>query len=407
MTLRFIAAASAVVLAVPVMAAEPDTDARIAALQQQIDELRNAQQAPSTPSSANAFNPAISLILMGTYSDSSIDPDAFALPGFMVTEEGAPASQGFSLGESEMTLSASVDDQWYAQTTVAFEEADGSSEVSVEEAYIESTALPDGFTLKMGRFLSDIGYLNHHHSHTDNFLDRPFVYRSFIDHGYGDNGVQLRYLLPTDFYVELGGEYLRGDGYPAQGASHDGRGAYTLFAHVGGDVGVSSSWLAGLSQLNASTEAGDDGFTGDLKLTIADLTWKWAPNGNRKQGELVARTEWFAEDRDGSWQAIDGNASSDWNSRRRGGYAEATYKWPSGWLAGLRVDRVTGDAGAPAPFASGDSSDGYSLVLGLQHTEFSLLRGQLSVFDGPDGDREHSVALQYVVAIGAHGAHKF
>lgn len=388
-------------------ASAADTDARIEALQQQIDALRSAQQAPVAQSSNNAFNPAISLFLVGTYSDTSSDPEAFELPGFMVTEEGGLKDQGFSLGESEMAISANVDDYWYAQATLAFELEDGESEIAVEEAYIESLALPDGFILKMGRFLSNIGYLNQHHAHTDNFLDRPFVYRTFIDHGYGDNGVQLRYLMPTDWYLEFGAEYLRGDGYPAQGAAHDGRGVYTLSAHFGGDVGVSHSWLAGVSQLNAETEGGDDGFTGDLKLTIADLTWKWAPNGNRKLGELVARSEWFREDRDGSWDADDGSASSDWHSQRSGGYAEATYRWSSGWLAGLRVDHLKGDADAPAPFASARSNDGYSLVFGLKRTEFSLLRAQLSRFDGPDGDAEHSFTLQYQVAIGAHGAHKF
>jgi hypothetical protein len=381
-------------------------EAQLAALQTQIDELRTAQN-PNAPSAANGFNPAISLILSGGFNESSLNPDNVSLPGFALTGEGGAPAQGFVLGESELTLSASVDDHWYAQTTLAFAEEDGSSEVSVEESFIQSTALPDGLTLKMGRFLSNIGYLNSHHAHTDTFIDRPYVYRTFVDHSYGDDGVQLRYLLPTDTYAEVGGEYLRGDGFPAAGAAHDGRGVYTLFAHVGGDVGYASSWLAGFSQLKARSIGADDGFSGDITLHIADFTWKWAPGGNRQLGGVVARAEWFAEKRDGSWANEDGSAVSAWQTQRSGGYAEASYRWPAGWLAGLRMDSITGDKQAPAPYASGVTSTGMSVVAGLQHTEFSLLRAQLSVFENPAGGKDHGISLQYMVALGAHGAHQF
>ncbi|MCP5336036.1 MAG: hypothetical protein H7A08_10160, partial [Oceanospirillaceae bacterium] len=44
--------------------------AQLDALQQQIDELRSAQQTPPQ-SAANAFNPAISLILSGGFNEAS------------------------------------------------------------------------------------------------------------------------------------------------------------------------------------------------------------------------------------------------------------------------------------------------------------------------------------------------
>lgn len=385
---------------------DADVDARLSALQQQIDELRTAQNVPAQ-SAANAFNPAVSLILSGGFNLAAQAPQHFSLPGFALGDESGPAQQGFSLGESELTLSANVDDQWYAQTTLAFAEEDGASTVAVEEAYIQSSALPAGLSLKMGRFLSNLGYLNSHHAHTDTFIERPLVYRSFVDQAYADDGVQLRYLLPTEAYAEVGGEYLRGDGFPAAGAAHDGRGAYTWFVHTGGDAGLESSWLAGVSQFNGRSIEGHDGFSGDVTLNIADFTWKWSPGGNRKMGGIVARSEVFAEKRSGIWQAEDGSSRADWQSRRHGGYAEASYQWPSGWLAGLRLDRLQGDKNAPAPYASGVVNKGWSLVGGVKHTEFSQLRGQFSVLDNGNAEKERSFSLQYMVALGAHAAHQF
>lgn len=383
-----------------------DVTAQLAALQQQIDELRSAQQTPPQ-SAANAFNPAVSLILSGGFNEASQNPDAFNLPGFALGGESGAPDKGFSLGESELTLSASVDDQWFGQITLAFGEEDGEGEVAVEEAFIQSTALPAGLNLKMGRFLSGIAYLNGRHAHTDTFIDRPYVYRAFIQQSYADDGVQLKYLLPTDSYIEVGAEYLRGDSFPSAGAAHDGRGAYSWFAHTGGDVGAGASWLAGFSQLRGRSVEGEDGFSGDVILNIADFTWKWSPGGNRKMGGIVVRSELFAEKRDGNWLAEDESSSEQWHTRRQGGYAEASYQWSNGWLLGLRTDRLRGDKNAPTPYASDALNKGLSLVTGLKHTEFSQLRAQFSAFDHSTGETEHAIGMQYMVALGAHGAHSF
>ena len=54
--------------------------------------------------SASAFNPAISLVLAGSYANLSRDPATYRLQGFIPSGgEVGPGSRGFNLGESELS----------------------------------------------------------------------------------------------------------------------------------------------------------------------------------------------------------------------------------------------------------------------------------------------------------------
>src|SRR6478672_4989018 len=215
--------------------AESDLEALAASPQEQANAQAAAPVAPATPadttaalaapegtggSNANAFNPAISVILNGSYSHHSLNPDDYVRAGFPVVAGAGPSANGFSLGESEMSLAANIDDKFYGQLTLTAESENGQDHIGVEEAFVDTTALPAGFSLRMGRFYSNIGYLNSHHAHTDNFFDRPLAYQAFLGNQYGDDGAQLRWVAPTSLFVELGGELFRGDNYPSGGAQN-------------------------------------------------------------------------------------------------------------------------------------------------------------------------------------------
>ena len=54
---------------------------------------------------ATAFNPAMSLILAGSYTNTSQDPETWRIAGFMPSGgEVGPGERSFNLGESELTL---------------------------------------------------------------------------------------------------------------------------------------------------------------------------------------------------------------------------------------------------------------------------------------------------------------
>src|SRR5687768_15961617 len=132
-------------------------DARVEALEARIDALESAATplppaeavpAASAASSASAFNPAISLVLAGRYADTSRDPEDWHVAGFMPNGgEIGPGEGGFSLGESEMTLAASVDPYFTAQLTAAIIRKD---EIQVEEAFFRTLSLTAGLFAQCG-----------------------------------------------------------------------------------------------------------------------------------------------------------------------------------------------------------------------------------------------------------------
>ena len=355
---------------------------------------------------ANAFNPAISIILNGQYARHSLLPDSYSRAGFPLTGEAGPGAQGLSLGESEIAFATNIDEKFYGQLTLAIGSENGEDSLGVEEAYIDTTALPAGFTLRAGRFFSNLGYLNNHHAHTDKFSDRPLPYQAFLGNQYGDDGVQLRWVAPTNLFVELGGEVFRGQNYPSGGAGNNGTGVGTLFAHFGGDVGVESSWLAGVSVLHSDTRGGEDGFTGSNKLYVADATWKWAPGGNTKDGGVQVRGEYFVDKRDGEYvDPVTPAFDQPWVGTRRGAYIEGVYRINRNWETGYRYDRLWADDSGP--YASNYDPFRNTMMLTWRNSEFSLVRLQLSQ-DHPNAvDKDNVLTLQYQTALGAHGAHKF
>lgn len=93
-----------------------------------------ADGAGAASGGANRFNPAVSLILTGGYAGLSKSSDTWQLSGFLPNGgEIGPGKRGFSLGESELTLSANIDHLFYGAVTLA---VSGENTISAEEAFV-------------------------------------------------------------------------------------------------------------------------------------------------------------------------------------------------------------------------------------------------------------------------------
>ena len=160
------------------------------------------------------LNPSIGAILGGRFASFSSNEDE--IPGFALRHEGERGAEGISLGETELNFSTSVDDKFYGHITAALADHGDGIEIELEEAYVETLpglGLPTGANVRMGRAFWTFGYLNEHHSHADDFADRPLPYRVFLDKAFNDTGAQISYVFPTDLYVEAGGGVFRGDDF--------------------------------------------------------------------------------------------------------------------------------------------------------------------------------------------------
>ncbi|MGB5491059.1 MAG: hypothetical protein WBM76_09570 [Woeseiaceae bacterium] len=373
--------------------------------------------APSEASRSSAYNPAIGVIFQGQVWNFSEDPDTYAIQGFPLGGEAGLFDEGLGLGETELIFNANVDDKFSAYLTAALAVEDGEGVVEIEEAWVEATALPAGLGAKFGRVFSGLGYLNAKHAHTWDFADQPLPYQAFLAGQYLDDGVQLRWLAPTDLYMEFGAEWLRGDRYPSAGAAKSGFGSYSLFAKFGGDVGTDSSWLAGISYLNSTAverPSGDEDdpflFTGDSNLTAAEFVWKWAPDGNWKQRNLIVQAEYFWHDQQGDYQ-LPGSGLLPYDVDQTGWYAQAVYQPIPRWRVGGRIDGLASDnAGVlfdATELAAPDSDPRrYSIMADWSNSEFSRLRLQLTRDEAGLVD-DTQWGIQYIHSIGAHGAHTF
>ncbi|WP_298443893.1 hypothetical protein [uncultured Ferrimonas sp.] len=387
--------------------------------------------------------PNISLVLDGYYQDGD--------------RENSHREDGFGLGETELALSGAIDDQFFGKVTTIIATEDGSTEVELEEAFIQTLALPYGLSLRAGRFMSDIGYLNSQHLHSDAFVERPAVYRSFLGGHYFDDGVRLNWVAPTDTYLTFGVEVFSGDPLIASADSHDEHeeeheeehdhedhgdedheeddhghdeeahetesiGVIHGYAKLGGDIGLSQSWQLGLSYLHnrngmgaahAEEEHAEEdahghshgaSYTGE-KLLAVDAVYKWAPEGNYKHNHLTLSAEYMRLE-----DSFEGRSED-----HSGWYVSSVYQINPSWSAGLRYGEVDVTEVHLEPHDDHfhthfeDASLKESEVMVAWHnSHFSTVRLQYSNIDGAlNRQDDNVVTLQFVMALGAHGAHQF
>lgn len=380
---------------------------------------------PAGGAAGGGFQPALSLILSGGYFHSSQDPATYRIRGFSLPPDAeiGPGVRGFSLAESELGLAANIDPWFRGAANLSFAP---DNTVSVEEAYVETTSLGHGLNLRAGRFFSNIGYLNPQHAHAWDFADAPLAYQAMLGTQFGDDGVRLTWLAPTEQFIELSAEAGRGRDYPGSNSSRNAPGMYSLAAHTGGDIGDSSSWRAGLSYLHARADdqellaldpAGNEirnRFTGSTGVWIADAVWKWAPNGNATRTNFKLQGEYLQSRRDGSMVVDTLGAASpgDYRASQSGWYLQGVYQFMPHWRVGVRTERLspgTPDYGINTRLVAqdGGSPSKNTLMLDWSPSEFSRWRFQVAQDRARMGAADTQWLIQYQMSLGAHGAHSY
>lgn len=392
---------------------------------------------------ASAFNPEIGLVLQGQARHMKDVPERTVSGYWPAGHDHAGEKRGLSLEHSELMFSANIDPNFRGVARFA---VTGDGEVEVEEASVSTLGLGQGLTARAGRFRSDIGYQNAQHPHEWDFADATLMQKVlFGSEGYGHDGLQVKWLAPTPFLLQFGAEIGRGAKFPGTDRNKNGVGAGALFVKTGGDVGLSNAWLAGLSFLSTravdreahfedTDPAGPNEvqglFTGRSRTVIADFVWKWAPNGNPRERNFKFQTEIFRRTERGALNCTsdvgsgtapcDGSlALGDLSTRQTGGYAQAVWQFMPKWRAGYRHDwlgKGSKSLDTATVFAALDVGNHYftdyksrrdSMMVDWSNSEYSRLRLQFARDRAMQGLTDNQWTLQYIMSLGAHGAHKF
>lgn len=379
-----------------------------------------------------------------------------------------PNQRGFTVQNVEMVLDGAVDPYFRGQgNLIFFIDRGGETVVELEEAYLETMALPANLQLKAGQYFTEFGRHNPTHPHTWGFVDTPLINGRFLGgDGLRNPGARLSWLTPTPFYSELlfGVQNSQGEtasSFRSAGHAHGGEeeeGVPFSYRHPDNDRGVrnlgdllfssryalsfdltdSQVVLAGASAaFGPNARGGEEGGDTDTQIYGLDLTWKWKPVNHSGgfpfvtwQSEAMLRKydvgafDWSEEggagdpgvvlDGLGAPAVLPGEALVDY-----GFYSQVLYGFKKGWVAGLRLDCVTGDR---ANYERANLTfEGESLGrdperaarwrlspnLTWYPTEFSKVRLQYNYDDRYGFGVDHSVWLQFEFVLGAHAAHKF
>jgi hypothetical protein len=334
--------------------------------------------------------------------------------------------RGLSLGESELALASNIDHN-FRGTLIASISPDNNG-IGVEEGYIQTLSLSNGFTIKAGRFFSGVGYQNQIHAHAWDFTDAPLANKVFLGNQLNEDGIQFKWVAPTDTYFDVGAEVGRGRQFPAGpegGRNKNGVGSSVLFAHLGGDLGTSVAWQTGASYLSTSPHdrtfevptATTNSFTGQSRLWVLDGILKWAPNQNPTYTNFKLQGEYFRRKEDGdlTFNIAGPGPTGGFTSVQSGWYLQSVYQFVPMWRVGYRYDRLnSGTTNFSAPLTAANfpilaayNPTKHTVMIDWSPSEFSRVRLQAASDKSRSDATDHQVFLQYIVSLGAHGAHKF
>ena len=130
-----------------------------------------------------------------TGASNAMNP-AFSVNGLFVAETSRERDDAevnaVRLQEAELHFTAVVDPFWSANIILAVlpNEDDASAcDIGVEEANIESTSMPFGLGLKLGKFFLPFGKHAPLHTHHFPFLEAPLAVSTYLGAGLTETGV--------------------------------------------------------------------------------------------------------------------------------------------------------------------------------------------------------------------------
>jgi hypothetical protein len=315
--------------------------------------------------------------------------------------------------EIELSLFGQIDP--YARAEVRFEagqDARGQDiSVSLAEANLTLMTLPFNTQAKLGQMRNRFGLTNQIHEHDLPFIDRPDVYVQFFgQEGLVEKGVELTWVPPLPFFLEVLGGVFDGDNETAFGYASLKKPLVTGRVRTFFDLEELGAIQLGMSVANGLQ-------SGNLNNTILgwDVKYKYVPEGWQHAlltaaGEALYQIRQLSTDEGGD--ASDGTRTV----HKLGWYLYGEvqpfrFGLLSGLGAGFRYDwtqypQSPGHQWAIEPYLSYSPSEFLRFRVGYKHTQGNT-PGCCTLTGVGSARIKDELLFQATFILGAHPAHPF
>lgn len=360
-------------------------------------------------------------------------PDFSAVGDFIadLSPQGSTQADSSRIGvrEVELAVQAAVDPYFRGDVFLGISDLEG---ISIEQAFLTTTALPNELELKIGRFLMPFGKQNTTHRHDLHTIEYPYVIqRFFAPDGYKGTGFWLsRVIAPLGFYQEI--QVTAVDRLADRDASlQTGDPVNRKLSGLGYSARLRNYW-----DLNQSTnlELSGTALTGVREEAIAaavgpinalnarqntfgaDLTFRWRPLQQGLYKSFILQAELMHQTTPAvsamvpgpicrqlcAGSAITPTSVSTTASHCTGGYVFSRYQITTRGFLGGRYDQLQD------PLYGGLTTRAASVDLEFFPSEFSKITAEYERYIPPTGiERINRILLQATFSLGPHKPHPF
>jgi len=359
-------------------------------------EQKNTNQSASF--SQKAYLPDMAFILNMSAVGRNVSNDNYAsyeLPGFINTPNTPDlpfnANRGFNFNYAEVALHSVVDP--YFDAFAIFHISPDALEI--EEAYVQTTALPYSLKVKAGKFKSAFGRINEKHHHVWNFDSQPIIYKGlFGPDGISDAGVQLQWIAPTDTYIMFGAEAMQGVNVKSFGDTSKNN-LYVSYLKSSVDIGDDLSVLGGLSLAHGTNTSHNATDIYGVDLTFREQLGSYSA--------LIWQSEYLQREKQLTTR----------KDIQAGLYSELVYQYNNNYTFGARYESISKNDTDLSSYATIDTNNLERYTAKIDYKPFPMSRLRLSyTYDRSKviaGQRKdiNEVMLSLNIAAGAHGAHDY
>jgi hypothetical protein len=330
--------------------------------------------------------------------------------------------------EVELALQAAVDPYFRGDIFLGISDAEG---ISIEQAFLTTTALPAQLELRIGRYLMPMGKINSTHRHDLHTIEYPWVVQRFFSpEGLKGTGLwALRVFSPLGFYQELNvavvdrfGEGIEGlqTANPVNkklsGLGYSARLRNYWDLSQSTNLEISGSMMTGRREQPFSPSIGQDealvnAVAARQTVAGADITFRWRPLQQGLYQSFILQAEVMRQlnEKNPAIPAPPGGSLYEGPQRDvNGAYLFARYQIRQRAYIGTRYDYVQSYGPATGPDLQAASayleifpSEFSKLVAGYEH----IIKG--GVQGGFADNKVDRLLLQASFALGPHKPHPF